>query len=992
MQVSVSQSAPVSPNTLSRPFLVRKNALPVLLLLLLLAWALRLYHLDTMSLWWDEALSWDRATNSLPAILSNTIQIQTIATRDLHPPLYFVFLHFLVLLAGTTEFALRFLSLGANLLTLAMLLPLSRLLFGKRGTEVGLLAVLFAALSPFYVWYAQEARPYALVLLTSVFSVYALLRWLKTKPRTWRDTVSRWSILFALAFAATLATHYLSFVLLPFFAATILVFGDRKRAWRARIFAPLTLLAAGMFIAFGVVLFLMPRETDMTSWDQVGPRFVPLFIMLRDVWNSFAVGLTVTLDQAGWLDLFLLALWLIGLFALVRVRSRDARLALFLLAWLFLPALALQLGSYLRPLYLNSRHLITTSPAFYLGLAVGVQALARRIPSLWTSGSSSRGHLGTSPSVLSPQSSVLFAALIGFLLAALFVGGMLYSLNHLYFDQAFAKDDHKAWAQFLRERLRADDYLLLVAPQAEKVVEYYAPPGLEWESLPHLGQTRAAQEILDRQAVLTAYRNHPRVWLLELHQPVADPTFHITDLLRRWGSATEDISFRGISTEIRLRSFVYHQLPQEPPAPLADAARIDFRHNLYLVGYNAPPAVEAGSRAVMDLYWRLARKTADNVNVSLRVVDEQGAVWGQWDAPPVGTLQPLSLWDAGKTYRDQHDLVVDAGAPPGRYFVEISMYSIPANDRWAAYRDYTKVETPLRLAEITVTRPSPPRAPATLVMDAHADVAFAQHVRFIGYDLEDKSASPGSDMPLTLYFQLLQAGGQTLNGQVALAAPWWQFWNPTRAAAPFTLDLANREAGDIVETRVNLRVPGDVSAGAYTLQLALDNLRPEALLSGSALVFADVRIDSLARSTDLPPISHPYAARFADSIELLGYDLAAPQPLKPHDQVRLTLYWRALKPMSTSYTVFTHLINRENKIYGQRDKLPLDGARQTTSWSPGEIFTDNYEFEVADAAPSGAYQIEIGLYNGADFVRLPAFDAGGSPAGDRILIGDLLLQ
>ena len=942
----------------------RHQALPVLVLLLLMAWGLRLYHLDIMSLWWDEALSWDRATNTLPNILSNIIQIQTIATRDLHPPFYFVLLHFVTLFAGTGEFALRFLSVAANLLALAMFAPLTRVLFGKRGDSISFVAILFATVSPFYVWYSQEARPYALVLVLSMLSVYALLRWLKTNPRGARDVLSRWSILFALAFAATLTTHYLSFVLLPFFAATILLFGDRTRAWRARIFSPLTILAALLIVAFVVVLFLMPRETDMTSWDQVGPRFVPLFIMLRDVWNSFAVGLTVNLDQAALLDLFLLALWLVGIFSLVRVKQRDARLALFLFCYLLVPALALQLGSYVRPLYLNSRHLMATSPAFYLGLAVGVQALARRAAA------------GKSMRVVRFPLSVILALPILF--------GAFVSLNHLYFDETFAKDDHKAWAQFLRERWRADDYLLLVAPQAEKVVKYYLPDDVQWESLPHLGQTRDSQEVLDRQAILKAYRSHPRVWLLELHQPVADPTLHITDLLTRWGTATDSISFRGISTEIRLQAFVYNQLPQEPPRPFPKGERILFTHNLELVGVEAPQEIQAGARGVVNLYWLVRKKSAQDINVSLRVVDETGAVWGQWDAPPVGTLQPLSKWEADKTYLDQHDVVVDAGAPPGRYFVEISVYSPQDNERWTAYRGGVKSGDALRIAELYVTRPNPPRDPRALVMDTHADIPFGDALRFVGYDLEERTANPGSEFPLTLYFQMQRASQTNVNGEIELRAPWWQFWNRTSARAPFTLDMQNRQAGEIVQARVNVRVPGDASAGDYDLRVALDGM--------NAAGFGNVRVDSIARSVALPPISHSLNARFADKIELLGYDLAAPQPLKPNDAVRLTLYWRALHSMDTSYTVFTHLINADNNIFGQRDKLPLDGARPTTSWAAGEIFTDVYEFTVAPDAPPGNYKIEIGFYTTPDFVRLPTFDANGNATGDRVLFEDLRVQ
>lgn len=991
MQVSVSHPADPRSQPVKNAFpaLLRRLVSPrfLLILLLLVAWALRLFHLDTMSLWWDEALSWDRASNSIPAILANTIQIQQVMTRDLHPPLYFLLLHGVTLLAGTTEFALRFFSVFANVLTLALFVPFTRLVFGKHGTTIGLLAILFATVSPFYVWYAQEARPYALVLLFSLFSVYALLKWLKTNPQTWRDLASRWAILFFVSFLASMATLYLSFVLLPFFAGTLLIFGTTlhgQASLRERLLSPLTVLAALPVIAFGVVLVLMPRETDLTSWDQAGPRSVPLFIMLRDVWNSFSVGLSMILDQAAWIDWFLLALWLVGIFSLVRVKPRDFKLTLFFLCYLLLPALALQLGSVFRPLYLNSRHLITTSPAFYIGLAVGVYALGHA--------ARSRISLPGQLSSVNPRPAAILGALLGAILTAVVVGSALFSLNNLYSDESFAKDDHKAWAQFLRERLRPDDYLLLVAPQAEKIVEYYAPAGLQWESLPHLGQTQDWQEFLDRESVLNAYRNHPRVWLLELHQPVADPTFHITDLLSRWGKPTDQIIFRGISTEIRLTAYTYDRLPSEPAEPTSAEEQIRFTSNLELVGYELPAQVQAGERAVTNLYWRLRRKLPNDGIVSLRVVDHEGNAWGQWDAPPVGTAQPLTEWDVRKTYLDQHDLVIEPGTPPGRYTVEMDMYSAQTGERWKAFRGKPRTQSPIQLGTVEVVRPTTPRDPATLLMDEHRRMDFGNALAFVGYDLEERVTNPGSDVPLTLYFQLGQTDAQTVDGNIKLGAPWWQFWNSARTTTPFTLDLSDRQPGDIVQARVQARVPVGADSGEYGLQLALDNLKPQTTLPANAYTFGSVQVDSFARSTDLPPIAHPLSARFGNGIEFLGYGLDAPDPLKPRDPIRLTLYWRALEPMDTSYKVFAHLIDGTQTIYGQRDQLPLDGARPTTSWRPGEIFTDGYEFNVAPDAPPGQYQLEIGFYREPDFVRLPVTDANGSPIGDHLLFEDLRIE
>jgi hypothetical protein len=96
--------------------------------------------------------------------------------------------------------------------------------------------------------------------------------------------------------------------------------------------------------------------------------------------------------------------------------------------------------------------------------------------------------------------------------------------------------------------------------------------------------------------------------------------------------------------------------------------------------------------------------------------------------------------------------------------------------------------------------------------------------------------------------------------------------------------------------------------------------------------------------------------------------------------------------MDTSYTVFTHLIDANSKIFGQQDKQPLDGARPTTSWSSGEIFSDSYELIVAPDATPGKYRIEIGFYNPADFARLAAFDANGNAAGDHVTFEELDVQ
>ena len=136
----------------------------------------------------------------------------------------------------------------------------------------------------------------------------------------------------------------------------------------------------------------------------------------------------------------------------------------------------------------------------------------------------------------------------------------------------------------------------------------------------------------------------------------------------------------------------------------------------------------------------------------------------------------------------------------------------------------------------------------------------------------------------------------------------------------------------------------------------------------------------------VPEIQHPMEIRLGEAVLLLGYDLAADE-LAPGESIQLTLYWQALHEMQTSYTVFTHLLDAEDQIWGQMDSIPSSGDAPTTSWVTGEVITDPYEIMVdADATP-GPYAIEIGMYEAETGRRLPVYDADReAPEGDRILL------
>src|SRR5205814_9462806 len=100
--------------------------------------------------------------------------------------------------------------------------------------------------------------------------------------------------------------------------------------------------------------------------------------------------------------------------------------------------------------------------------------------------------------------------------------------------------------------------------------------------------------------------------------------------------------------------------------------------------------------------------------------------------------------------------------------------------------------------------------------------------------------------------------------------------------------------------------------------------------------------------------------------------------------VPITLRWRARAPIAERYTVFIHVIDPSEYLWGQHDGEPGGGARSTNGWLPGEDIFDRHGLPILAGTPPGEYQIEIGLYDSGSGARLPVLDAAGQPRGDRL--------
>ncbi len=144
-----------------------------------------------------------------------------------------------------------------------------------------------------------------------------------------------------------------------------------------------------------------------------------------------------------------------------------------------------------------------------------------------------------------------------------------------------------------------------------------------------------------------------------------------------------------------------------------------------------------------------------------------------------------------------------------------------------------------------------------------------------------------------------------------------------------------------------------------------------------------------ARLFTPPHVPQRVDVDFGGQVRLLGYD-AGPTVVKPGEELRVRLYWRARAPMTESYTVFVHLLDANHQVRGQRDSLPGGGLRPTYTWASGEVVVDEMRFAVAPETPPGPHQLEVGMYLTASGTRLPVTDAVGNPQGDRVLLPSII--
>jgi 4-amino-4-deoxy-L-arabinose transferase-like glycosyltransferase len=144
----------------------------LLIAIVILATALRVYHIDFQSIWLDEIHTMNEANPKIP--LKELYNV--IMAGEQMPPLYFYSLYFLFKIFGYTTLVARVYSAIVGIVSVFSIYLLGKEMINKKA---GLFAALLLSVNSFHLYYSQDARPYMLFFLFTTFSFYNLIKFLK---------------------------------------------------------------------------------------------------------------------------------------------------------------------------------------------------------------------------------------------------------------------------------------------------------------------------------------------------------------------------------------------------------------------------------------------------------------------------------------------------------------------------------------------------------------------------------------------------------------------------------------------------------------------------------------------------------------------------------------------------------------------------------------------------------------------------------------------
>ena len=434
-----------------------------------IAATLRLWHSTWQSLRLDEGFSIRWAAWPLqPVMQAGKTVVPSLfqaTASDVHPPAYLLMLHLWMRAFGTDLAMLRLPSDLAGIAAVPALYLLGSALYGR---AAGLYAALLGAISPFWIWHAQEARMYSFLLLFTILGSYGLVVALEG-GRRWG-----WPLFF-LASLLAIYTQYFAFTVLA--AQTVFVLIYRRHYGWCQLLAGASclLLLALTYLPWLRMLLITPRGGSDPSLA-APTLYTPLIVLVQFVFGYLTVPLTSQV-LAAW------PLLVLGSLALSTFAAPAGRRGVLL--WLPI-ALTFAVLFTVRP-FLSERYLTVCSPPLYIMLAVVLTRAQGRLAS---------------------------AIVVGGTIAALLLA---YAVAERNLANPMAEDYHSVVGA-IEAQARPGDAVLLDSFFNQDAFSYYAHDSLPIYGVPNSLTGTATGNSLDPALVQASLRQieagRTRLWVL----------------------------------------------------------------------------------------------------------------------------------------------------------------------------------------------------------------------------------------------------------------------------------------------------------------------------------------------------------------------------------------------------------------------------------------------------------------------------------------------
>jgi len=604
-----------------------------LVLILWLAFALRLYRLDAQELWGDESVSVGARRLSVAQVL--------LGKTDVHPPLYFFTLREAMLLAGVSVFSIRSVSTFCGVLIVPLVYRI-----GKRtlSETVGKLSALIAAVSALQVFYSQEARMYTMATAWSAASLWCTIEILR-RPHPGRG----WWVTFIITALLGMYTHY--------FVAFVTIAEGLALLWAARhnrrLLARLAIATVAIAALYAPWISIQRQYASSQAyarWDVLTPAV--LAEIVRQTLTSWSVVVynvrpTQSFPSADWGAVIAVALALVGAIAAVRSRRIEAMLLppcvilVLVLGWAVNPIL---------PVF-QDRYLMIGTPAYLVLIGAGLKQISNLNPP------KERGAGSQASKVL----------LITGIVAV--IAPQVLALHAWFTDPAFVKGEYGRAMQLVSQQAQPDDILLLNNYMQWSLFDYYRPNNITVHLVP--ADALLSEDQTDA-AMTKLATGRARAWLLEFGHPEQyDPQHRAERWLAQHGYKQFARDFAGF----RLNLYLLGAPPSDVPAHRLDA---QLGESILLEGYTlANDPVRPGDSLLLTLFWKAPSPVKARYTVFAHLADSTGKPAAQTDSQPLGGTAPTDTWQVGVTLADHYAIALPSNLPPGQYELRVGMYIWP---------------------------------------------------------------------------------------------------------------------------------------------------------------------------------------------------------------------------------------------------------------------------------------------------------------------------